>query len=62
MAARMVFATPPPLSTLGVGQNPDSVSSVRGTNVGSWYAVPFRVIPDLGQVSENVAKPSTKQC
>jgi len=46
----------------GVGNNPDSVASVRGANGGSWYAVPLCVIPDLGQVSENFCKPSTKQC
>jgi len=56
----------PPFTVLaslasGVGQYPDAVSSVRGTNGGSWYAVPFRIKPERGQVSENVAQPSTKQ-
>lgn len=46
----------------GVGHNPDSVAAVTGTNVGSWYAVPLRIIPERGQISENVSKPSTKQC
>lgn len=45
----------------GVGQNPDPVASVRRTNGGSWYAVPLRIIPERGQVSENSSKPSTKQ-
>ena len=47
--------------TVGVGNNPDTVSLVGRAKVPSRYAVPFRIIPDLGQVSENVAKPSTKQ-
>jgi hypothetical protein len=46
----------------GVGNKPESVAAVRGTNGGSWYAVPLRVIPERGQVSENFSKPSTKQC
>jgi hypothetical protein len=46
----------------GVGQNPDSVAKVRCVNDGSRYAVPFRVIPDLGQVAENVSNPPSKQC
>jgi hypothetical protein len=45
----------------GVGNNPDAVAAVMGTNGGSRYAVPFRIIPERGQVSENVSKPSTKQ-
>jgi hypothetical protein len=45
----------------GVGNNPDAVPSVRGTNGARRYAMPFRVMPDLGQVSENSAQPSTKQ-
>lgn len=32
-----------------------------GANGGSRNAVPFRVIPDLGQVSEYSSKPSTKE-
>jgi hypothetical protein len=45
----------------GVGNNPYPVSSVRRTNGWRWNAMPFRVIPDLGQVSENNVQPSTKQ-
>lgn len=66
------FARPSPLQVnerstlafaeLGVGHDPDAVASVACANVGSWYAVPFRIIPDRGQVSENSAQPSTKQC
>src|SRR5260221_6851879 len=51
-----------PNSTLSVvGHDPDSVSPVRRANVGSRYAMPFRVIPDLGHVSEYCCQPSTKQ-
>jgi len=45
----------------GVGNNPEPVAAVRGANGGSWYAVPPRIIPERGQVSENVSKPSTKE-
>jgi hypothetical protein len=51
----------PPPPTVGVGHNPEPIASVRGTNGGSWYAMPLRIIPERGQVSENVSKPSTKQ-
>ncbi len=46
----------------GVGNDPDPVSLVRRTNGGSRYAVPLRIIPERGQVSENDAKLSPKQC
>ena len=45
----------------GVGNNPDAVPSVRCTNGARWNAMPFRVIPDLGQGPENNVQPSTKQ-
>jgi hypothetical protein len=45
----------------GVGNNPDAVSSVRGTNGARRYAMPFRIIPDLGHVPENNVQPATKQ-
>jgi hypothetical protein len=53
----------PPLNAvaLGVGHNPNSVAKLSGTNVGSWYAMPFSIIPDRGQVSENSAKSPSKQ-
>jgi hypothetical protein len=53
----------PPLKAvaLGVGHNPDSIPKLSGTNVGSGYAMPFRIIPERGQVSENGSQPSTKQ-
>jgi hypothetical protein len=45
----------------GVGNNPEPVAPVRGANGGSGYAVPPRIIPERGQVSENVSKSSTKE-
>jgi hypothetical protein len=45
----------------GVGNHEDPVTSVRGADGGSGYAVPLRVIPDLGQVAEYVSQPSSKQ-
>jgi hypothetical protein len=49
----------------GVGSaaanDPDAVAPVRGTNGTRRNAMPFRVIPDLGQVPENRVQPSTKQ-
>ena len=43
-----------------MGNNPDAVSLVRGADGASWYAVPFRVIPALGQVAENSSEPQGK--
>src|SRR5215831_11790159 len=45
----------------GVGHNPDSVAAVRGTNGRSRYAVPFRVVPARGQVSEYPSHSSSKE-
>src|SRR5690348_493109 len=45
----------------GVGNKPDPVASVRGAKGRSRYAVPLRVIPARGQVSENSAKPPSKE-
>ena len=45
----------------GVGNNPNPVPPVRRTNGGSRYAMPLRIIPDLGHVSENGSQPSTKE-
>jgi len=56
--ARRAFGTHIPC---GVGHNPDPISSVRRTNGGSWYAVPFRIKPERGQVSENTLKSPSKQ-
>jgi hypothetical protein len=45
----------------GVGNNPDPIATVMGANGWSWDAVPPRMIPERGQVSENVSKSSTKE-
>jgi hypothetical protein len=49
------------LDAFGVGHNPDAVASVSGAKGGSWYAMPLRIIPERGQVSENAVQPSTKE-
>ncbi len=68
MRAHFVLAFDPPALVIrlnpfavGVGNDPDAISDVICTKGGSWYAVPFRIIPERGQVSENVSHPETKQ-
>jgi hypothetical protein len=51
----------PALQDAGVGQKKDSKSKVRGTNGGRWYALPFRIVPEGGQVSEYVSHPPNKE-
>jgi hypothetical protein len=46
---------------VGVGHKPDPISDVRGTEGASRYAVPLCVVPERGQVPENVAKPPSKE-
>ena len=47
----------------GVGQDEDPVATVRRTNAGSRYTVPFRIIPERGKVAENgVESPSSECC
>ena len=50
-----------PIDFRGVGNNPDPIPFMSGTNVGSWYAMPLCIIPERGQVSENCAHPISKQ-
>lgn len=38
--------------------DPDAIAEVRGTDGGSWNAVPLRVIPELGQVAKDCPHPS----
>jgi hypothetical protein len=45
---------------VGVGHDEDPVAEVRGTDGGSRDAVPFRVVPELGQISENSSEPQGK--
>jgi hypothetical protein len=47
--------------SVGVANQPEPISDMRGANCGSRYNLPFRIIPDLGQVSENASHPETKQ-
>jgi len=46
---------------VGVCNKPEPVASVRGANGRSRDAVPLRVIPARGQVSENTLKPPSKE-
>jgi hypothetical protein len=45
--------------SLPVSDDPDPVTEVRGTNGRRGNALPFRVIPELGQVSENGSHPAS---
>jgi len=45
----------------GVGNNPDAVASVRGANGRRWNAIPLRIVPERGQVSENNSKSASKE-
>lgn len=49
-------------SVFGVGNNEDSLPEVRSPNAGSRYTIPFRIIPALGQVSENFTHRSPFIC
>ena len=40
---------------LGVGHKPDPISPVRGTKGTRRQTIPFRIVPALGQVSENTS-------
>ena len=46
---------------VGVGNDPHAISAVRGADGGSWYAVPRRIVPERGQVSEYDPHPSSKE-
>jgi hypothetical protein len=56
-----VGTAPMAASAVGVGNDPDAVPPVRGTNGRSWNNVPLRVIPERGQRPENLTHPSIKQ-
>jgi hypothetical protein len=45
----------------GIGNNEDAIAEVRGANCGRRNALPFRVIPEAGQVSENIPKSGRKE-
>ena len=56
-----VGATPTHLSAVGVGHHEDPPAEMRRTDGGSRNALPFRVIPERGQVPENVPHSSNKE-
>lgn len=60
---RSIRGTPDPLKSqaagVGISGDPYTVSLVQTANGGRRYAIPFRIVPDRGQVSENSAKPSS---
>jgi hypothetical protein len=51
----------PPFGQLGVGHNPDSFSSVRGTGIDSSQHSPSRIIPHRGQVSAYASESSSSE-
>lgn len=55
------FLAPTASPATSVGNNPNALPGLRQANEGSWYAVPLRIIPERGQVSEYSAQPSMKQ-
>src|SRR5437879_2630608 len=46
---------------VGVGHDEDSPAEMRRTNGGCGYALPFCVVPDLGQVAEYVSHSLNKE-
>jgi hypothetical protein len=50
-----------PSLALGVGNNPDSFSSVQSTNGRRWNNIPFRIVPDVGKAPENSIQSPIKQ-
>jgi hypothetical protein len=42
------------------GEDEDPESGVAGTHVGSAETTPFRIVPEVGKVSENTSKCSQK--
>jgi hypothetical protein len=45
----------------GVGHNPYSIAEMWGASVGSWNAVPLRVIPERGQIGEDDIEAPNKE-
>jgi hypothetical protein len=46
---------------VGVANQPEPISDMDGADCSSRNAMPFRIVPDLGQVPENSVHPETKQ-
>jgi len=44
-------------AAVGVGNNDETVPLVTGADGGSWYAVPFSIVPARGQIAENGVEP-----
>lgn len=51
---------PEPSLASGVGNNEEPKSEVRGTNGCRWYALPFRVVPEVGQVGLDIIESKGK--
>jgi hypothetical protein len=49
------------LFAVGVGQEPEAVPLVRGTNVVCAETSPFRIVPDLGQRPEYAGESSISE-
>jgi hypothetical protein len=52
------FTAPFQSLAAGVGNNPDSLAAMGSANAGSWYAMPLRIEPDFGQITEYPSEPS----
>lgn len=48
-------------AAVGVGHNEHAIAEVRGTNGRRGDAIPFRIVPALGQVSENTGHASSSK-
>jgi hypothetical protein len=46
----------PSIDAVGVGHNEHSASHVCGTQCARRYAIPFRIIPDVGQFIKELAE------
>jgi hypothetical protein len=49
----------PLIITVGVGHNPDPITELAQANDSSRYAVPFRIIPERGQIPEKASEPQS---
>src|SRR5207244_1253578 len=47
--------------SVGVCNHEDSVTEVRGTNGRRGYAIPFEVVPAVGQVGGNLSESESKE-
>lgn len=44
-----------------MGHDEDAVAPVRGADGGCWYAIPRSIIPERGQVPENMTRSPSKE-